>query len=100
MKKLENLTYKLAEYYLSKNNKIEAKLFLNWNKIFEQNENIFKPRRILFSRNQKNQGTLLLEVKRGFELEIQMQTFKILNKLNNFLGYKAIDNLKIKKEDF
>ena len=100
MKKLENLTLKLTKYYLSKNNKIEAMLFLNWDKIFAKTNNIHKPKRVLFSKNLKNNGTLILEVKRGFELEVQMETINILNEINNFLGYKAIDNIKIKKENF
>ena len=43
---------------------------------------------------------LVLNVKERFELEIQMETLKILDKVNNFLGYKAIDKIKIKKENF
>ena len=39
-------------------------------------------------------------LREGFELEIQMETLKILDKVNNFLGYKAIDKIKIKKKTF
>ena len=100
MKKLGNLTLKLAENILSKNSKIEAKLLLNWDKLFENNNKKFKLYRVLFLKNKKNNGMLVLNVNRGFELEIQMETIKILDKVNNFLGYKAIDKIKIKKENF
>ncbi len=100
MKKLGNLTLKLAENYLSKNSKIEGKLLLNWNKLFINYNEKFKLNRVLFLKNRKNKGMLVLNVKRGFELEIQMETLKILDKVNNFLGYKAIDKIKIKKENF
>lgn len=100
MKKLGNLTLKLAENYLSKNSKIEAKLLLNWDKLFISHNKKFKLYRVLFFKNQKNNGMLVLIVNRGFELEIQMETIKILDKVNNFLGYKAINKIKIKKENF
>ena len=100
MKKLGNLTLKITENYLSKNSKIEGKLLLNWNKLFINYNEKFKLNRVLFLKNRKNKGMLVLNVKRGFELEIQMETLKILDKVNNFLGYKAIDKIKIKKENF
>ena len=100
MKKLGNLTLKLAENILSKNSKIEAKLLLNWDSLFINNNKKFKLYRVLFLKNQKNNGMLVLKVNRGFELEIQMETTKILDKVNNFLGYKAINKIKIKKENF
>ena len=100
MKKLGNLTLKLAENYLSKNSKIEGKLLLNWNKLFINYNEKFKLNRVLFLKNRKNKGMLVLNVKERFELEIQMETLKILDKVNNFLGYKAIDKIKIKKENF
>ena len=42
--------------------------------------------RIFMKKNNKN-GTLVLEVKRGFELEIQMEQIKILSLANNFFGF-------------
>ena len=45
-------------------------------------------------------GTLVLEVKRGFELEIQMEQIKILSLANNFFGFKVIDKIKIIKNGY
>ena len=53
MKKLGNLTLKLAENYLSKNSKIEAKLLLNWSKLFINYNEKFKLNRVLFLKNRK-----------------------------------------------
>ena len=100
MKKLDVLTYELAETCLSKNNLIEAKLFLNWNKIFSKYSNVVKPIKVQFMRKNNKNGTLILEVKRGFELEIQMEQIKILNLANNFIGFKAIEKLKIIKNGY
>ena len=100
MKKLDTLTYELAETCLSKNNLIEAKLILNWDKIFSKYSNVVKPIKVqLIKQNNKN-GTLILEVKRGFELEIQMEQVKILNLANNFFGFKAIAKIKIVKNGY
>ena len=53
MKKLGNLTLKLAENYLSKNSKIEGKLLLNWSKLFINYNEKFKLNRVLFLKNRK-----------------------------------------------
>ena len=100
MKKLDALTYELAENCLSKNNLIEAKLFLNWDKIFSKYSNVVKPMKVQFIRKNNKNGTLILDVKRGYELEIQMEQMKILNLANNFIGFKAIDKIKIIKKGY
>ena len=100
IKKLDKLTYELAENCLSKNSIIEAKLFLNWNKIFVKYIKIIKPLRINFVSNNSRNGILILKVKRGFELEVQMEQIKILNLANNYIGYKAIERIKISNEGF
>ena len=100
MKKLDILTYELAENCLSKNNLIEAKLFLNWDKIFYKYSNVVRPMKVQFIRKNNKNGTLILEVQRGYELEIQMEQIKILNLANNFIGFKAIDKIKIIKNGY
>ena len=100
MKKLDTLTYELAENCLSKNNLIEAKLFLNWDKIFSKYSHVVKPLKVHFIKNNNKNGTLILEVQRGYELEIQMEQLKILNLANNFIGFKAIDKIKIIKHGY
>ena len=100
MKKLDTLTYELAENCLSKNNQIDAKLFLNWDKIFSKYSNVVKPIKVKFIRKNNKNGTLILEVQRGYELEIQMEHLKILNLANNFIGFKAIDKIKIIKNGY
>ena len=97
MKALSNLTHSLVENCLSKNNKIEAKLLINWEKIANEYSKITFPEEIRFIKNITNNGTLLLNVQKGFATEIQMKIPLLLNKVNNFLGYKAISNIKIKQ---
>ena len=100
MKKLDTLTYELAENCLSKNNLIEAKLFLNWDKIFSKYSKVVKPIKVQFIRKNNKNGSLILEVQKGYELEIQMEQLKILNLANDFIGFKAIDKIKIIKKGY
>lgn len=100
MKTLSNLTYSLVEDCLSKNNKIEAKLLINWEKIANEYSKITFPKEIKFIKNLTNKGTLVLNVQKGFATEIQMKIPFLLNKVNNFLGYKAISEIKIKQVIF
>ena len=100
MKKLDTLTYSLAENCLSKNNLFEAKLILNWDKIFSKYSHVVKPIKVQFMKKNNKNGTLVLEVKRGFELEIQMEQIKILSLANNFFGFKAINKIKIIKNGY
>ena len=97
MKTLTKLTYPIIENCLSKNNKIEAKLIINWSKITPEYNNIIFPKKVMFFNNKTNQGKLVLNVTRGFGPEIQMKIPYLLNKINDFLGYKAIDEIKIKQ---
>ena len=59
MKSLSNLTYSLVEDCLSKNNKIEAKLLINWEKIANEYSKITFPkeklRRVLHLRRNLEQ---------------------------------------------
>tara|TARA_B100000131_G_C18122329_1_gene613373 strand:+ start:3415 stop:3738 length:324 start_codon:yes stop_codon:yes gene_type:complete len=97
MKALSNFTQPLIENYLSKNNNIEAKLLINWGKIVKEYEKIIFPKKISFLKNEKNNGLLILNVQRGFGTEIQMKIPKLLNEINNYLGYKAISKIKIEQ---
>ena len=100
MKTLTDLTYPIIENCLSKNNKIEAKILINWDKIANEFAQITFPKKIIFFNNQPNNGKLLLNVQQGFGPEIQMKIPMFLDKINNFLGYKAISEIKIKQISF
>ena len=95
MKTLTNLTYPIVENCLSKNNKVEALLLINWSKIAMEYDQIIFPKKIIFYKNQTNKGKILLNVQQGFGLVIQMKIPMILDRINNFLGYKAIYEIKI-----
>ena len=70
---------------------------MNWNNIVNEYGKIIFPEKVYFLKHEKNNGVLILNVQRGFGTEIQMQIPKILDKINNYLGYKAISKIKIKQ---
>ena len=99
MKILSSLTDNLVEHCLSKNNLVEAKILMNWNTIANENSKITFPGKVKFMNNNRNNGTLILNVQKGFSLIIQMKTPELLNRINDFIGYKAINEIKIKQVD-
>ena len=99
MKILSNLTDNLVKHCLSKNSHVEAKILLNWDKIASENSKITFPEKVRFKDNTRNNGTLILNVQNGFSLLIQMKIPELLNKINDFIGYKAINKIKIKQVD-
>ena len=100
MKILSDLTYNLVKSYVSKNSDVEAKLIINWSKIAKEYKYSTFPKKIQFYKEDKNNGTLLLYVRKAFGLEIQMVSPKLIVRINDFLGYKVIDKIKIIQTDF
>ncbi len=100
MKSLSNYTQPLIEEYLKKNNYVETKIILNWYKIIDDYNEITFPHKVSFIKNKRNDGLLILNVKKGFGIEVQMKIPTILDKINNYLGYKAISKIKLRQVNF
>ena len=55
-----------------------------------------KPVRIDFKKGERVEGTLFIEVASGaFALEIQSKTKILVDKVNSFFGYAAVNSIKI-----
>ena len=52
------------------------------------------PKFLKTNRANKN-GTLVLTIKRGDEIEIEYSKKQIIEKINSYFGYKLIDNIKL-----
>ena len=52
------------------------------------------PKSIKMSQENKN-GTLILSVQRGNEIDIEYSKKNIINKINSYFGYKLIDEVKL-----
>ena len=54
------------------------------------------PQKIVFGKDQRTEGTLYLMVFGGaFAMEVENNKLKILQKVNAFFGYEALDKIKI-----
>lgn len=76
---------------------VEIDILTNWDKIVghELADYTF-PEKIDFKREQKNNGTLHLQVPTGaFALEIQHREKYIIEKINAYFGYNAVSNIRI-----
>jgi len=90
---------------LKKNGYNYSEIINKWNFLVGKNiANYCYPKSIKMSQANKN-GTLILSVQRGNELDIEYSKKDIINKINSYFGYKLIDevrlqtfNSKIKKE--
>tara|TARA_Y100001970_G_C14139185_1_gene806128 strand:- start:955 stop:1437 length:483 start_codon:yes stop_codon:yes gene_type:complete len=52
------------------------------------------PKSIKIGKNNVN-GTLLIAVKRGDEINVEYSKKKIINKVNSYFGYQLINNIKL-----
>ena len=67
----------------------------NWNKIVGKNiSNVSYPVKILNDRT-ANKSSLVLDIMRGNELEIEYSKSEIIDKVNSFFGYKFLNSLKL-----
>jgi len=46
-------------------------------------------------RNGNSNGTLVIEIKRGDEIQIEYAKKEIMDKINSYFGYKLIDEIKL-----
>ena len=56
-----------------------------------------RPIKIIFPKNTQRNGTLHLSVTTGFAIEVQHFEPQIIEKMNMYYGFKAIDRISIKQ---
>ena len=91
---------------LKKNGYNYSEIINKWNFLVGKNiANYCYPKSIKMSQANKN-GTLILSVQRGNELDIEYSKKDIINKINSYFGYKLVNevrlqtfNSKIKKKE-
>ena len=75
----------------------EADVICNWRDIVgDDMADYSKPLRIEFKKTERNNGILVIEVAGGaFALEIQLRSKLLIDKVNTFFGYQAVEKIKI-----
>ena len=87
---------KILKTKLKKANFVEISVIKNWKEIV--GDDIAKncwPIKIFFSDGNNSNGKIAIKVKRGWSLEIEYKNQEIIEKLNQYFGYKAISKINI-----
>ena len=87
---------KILKTKLKKINFVEMSVIKNWKEIV--GDDIAKncwPIKIFFSDGNNSNGKIAIKVKRGWSLEIEYKNQEIIEKLNQYFGYKAISKINI-----
>ena len=93
----------IAKKLLGQNGFVEISLLKNWKSIVgEKLSKNCLPERIEYKKGERSNGTLILNVSAGaFALEISHSSSIIIEKINTYFGYLAVQNIKIiQKGDF
>jgi hypothetical protein len=97
LQSISQALHPLVRKIAGKNGFVEIDIITNWSEIvgniLAQNST---PQKIIFPKNQKDNGVLYLAVQSGaFAVEIKHREKYILDKINTYFGYKAISTIKI-----
>ena len=93
-----NILDKVTAPVMQKQGWQKAKIMVGWPEIVgAETAAKCKPRQLTFPKNQKTGGTLTLRVKGAYALEIQHLEPLLLEKLAVYLGYRAIDRIKLEQ---
>ena len=80
---------------LKKNGYNYSEIISKWNILVgKQISNCCYPKSIKMTQGNKN-GTLILSVKRGDEINVEYSKGHIINKINSYFGYKLIDKIRL-----
>ena len=80
---------------LKKNGYNYLEIISKWNLLVGKNiSNLCHPKSIKMTQENKN-GTLILSVERGNEIDIEYSKKEIINKINSYFGYKLIGEIRL-----
>ena len=80
---------------LKKNGYNYSEIISKWNLLVGRDiSNCCHPKSIKMTQGNKN-GTLILSVERGDEINVEYSKKEIINKVNSYFGYKLINDIKL-----
>ena len=95
-KKVGKSLPKIIDKNIKERNFVEITLIKKWKEIIGQD--IAKycwPIKIIFSDIKNSNGIIFLKTKRGRSMEIEFKNDEIIEKLNQYFGYKAINKISV-----
>ncbi|MBX3487005.1 MAG: DUF721 domain-containing protein [Candidatus Paracaedibacteraceae bacterium] len=97
MKNLRNILSRITTPLAQKQGFIRASILLDWDIIVGEKFAAFcQPEKIIFPHERRTGGRLTLKTSSAFALEISHLEPLIVEKINQYFGYKAVDKLLIK----
>ena len=85
---------------LKKNGYNYSEIISKWNMLVGKNiSNCAYPKSIKMKKRDSN-GTLILAIKRGDEINVEYSKNEIINKINSYFGYKLINEIKLQTINF
>ncbi len=96
LRPFSNSIPKTLKKYLKRGGYNYSNIVDNWTNMVSKNiSNSCYPISVKMDKEMKN-GTLILNVIHGKELEIEYKKNEIIEKINSFFGYNLIENIKLK----
>lgn len=98
---LKTLLPNLIKPTLNKSGLAQATLILDWDKVIGQKLALYTmPLKSIYPKNSREGGTLHLIVHPAWALLVQQSEQIIIEQINAFYGYKAIEKLRLKQGYF
>ncbi len=91
----------LVQKLLGSKGLIQTDILRNWQKIVGENlAHCTLPQKLDFKKDKRDEGTLFLIVSSGaLALEVSQKTPIIIEKINTYFGYKAVNHIKIIQQE-
>ena len=98
-KKIGSSLPKIVDKNIKEKNFVEISLIKKWSEIVGIDISKFCwPVKITYANIKNINGTIFLKTKRGKSLEIEFKNDEIIEKLNRYFGYKAVDKISIMQD--
>ncbi len=95
-KKIGDSLPKIIDKNIKEKNFVEVSLIKQWNNVV--GDDIAKccwPIKVMFSNIKNSNGVIFIKTKRGKSMEIEFKSEEIIEKLNQYFGYKAIGKISV-----
>ena len=85
---------------LKKNGYNYSEIINKWSKFVGKEISSFSYTKSIKMKKGDTNGTLIIAVKRGNEINLEYSKKKIIDKINSYFGYKLIDSVRLKSFNF
>ena len=97
LKSLGDMLSNIAKPILGKRGFVEADIIMKWQEIVgKELSEVTRPQKIVFARGKRDGGVLHIITKGGGEaLLLQHREKMVINRINTFFGYRAVERISI-----